>query len=333
MKALVYEGPKLMNIRETAAPVPGEDEVLVRVARAGICGSELSGYLGHNSLRKPPLIMGHEFSGTIERVGSDVNRFQAGDRITANPLVTCGRCAACTTGAAQLCAERKLLGAHLPGAFAEYVVVPEHNIHRLEPHVSFEEGAFTEPFACAVHICNLLKLHPSGRLLIMGAGPIGLLTLQAARIFGLQDITVIDLNEERLEIARELGAAAATRLELPGSGGSLNAFDAAVDAVGMQVTRAGCVKAVKLGGSVVFSGLHEDSSQLPLNDMIRSEIKTYGAFAYSPADFSAALQWIAQRKMRLSPWSTLAPLEDGSSCFDKLIGSPGRTAKILLTLD
>ncbi|WP_274650972.1 galactitol-1-phosphate 5-dehydrogenase [Paenibacillus humicola] len=324
MKALVYEGPRTMTIRDAPIPEPAADEVLIRVAHAGICGSELGGYLGHNSLRKPPLIMGHEFSGTVERAGRDVSRLRAGDRVTANPLVTCGKCFACTTGSAQLCAERKLLGAHLPGAFAEYVVAPERNVFPLEAHVSMEEGAYTEPFACAVHICSLLRPHPGDRLLIVGAGPIGLLALQALRIFGVEDVTVVDLNEERLEIARELGARTSTRT------GDAGAFDAAVDAVGAQATRTACALAVRPGGSVVFTGLHEAESRLPINDMIRSEIRTCGAFAYSPADFTDAQRWIAQGKVQLAPWTSIVPLKEGGASFDKLIGNPGKTAKILL---
>ncbi|MFD2612463.1 zinc-dependent alcohol dehydrogenase [Paenibacillus gansuensis] len=331
MKALVYEGPKELNIREEANPTPQKDEVLVRVARAGICGSELSGYLGHNSLRKPPLIMGHEFAGTIEQVGMEVKNFKIGDRVTANPLITCGRCRDCMTGASQRCAERKLLGAHLPGAFADYVVVPERNLYLLDDHVTFEDGAFTEPFACAVHICSQLGILPNDRLLIMGAGPIGLFTLQAAQIFGLQDITVIDINEERLEIAKALNARAMTSLDAAGK--ESGSFSAAVDAVGMQVTRTNCVNAVNSGGTIVFTGLHEDNSQLPINYMIRNEIKTVGAFAYSPADFETALAWISKGKVQLSPWTRVAPLEEGRACFETLISNPGKTAKILLAVD
>jgi threonine dehydrogenase-like Zn-dependent dehydrogenase len=119
MKALVYEGPRTMTIRQIAIPSVGEDEVLIRVERAGICGSELSGYLGYNSLRKPPLVMGHEFAGSIEAMGPRATRFQSGDRVTANPLVSCGRCRDCVTGSANLCADRILVGAGRPGAFAE----------------------------------------------------------------------------------------------------------------------------------------------------------------------------------------------------------------------
>lgn len=330
MRALVYEGPRSMEIREVEVPVPGPDEVLIRVERAGICGSELSGYLGHNSLRKPPLIMGHEFAGTIEQTGSGVSRFRLGDRVTANPLVSCGRCRPCTTGAAQLCQERQLIGAHRPGAFAEYVTIAERNVYALPDHITFDEGAFTEPFACAVHICKLLKPLPTDKLLIMGAGPIGLLALQAAKVYGLRDIVLVDINQERLEIARELGAITATSLEALGGGSS---FDAAVDAVGLEITRQTCVESVHPGGRVVFTGLHEEASRLPINKLIRSEIQVTGAFAYHSDDFETALQWIGEGRVSLSPWTKHAPLEQGGASFETLISNPGKIAKILLTLN
>lgn len=329
MKALVYEGPRIMNMREVPVPEPQADEVLIRVEVSGICGSELGGYLGHNSLRKPPLIMGHEFAGTVAAVGSAVRKFKPGDRVTANPLQSCGDCRECRSGNAQLCPSRRLLGAHVPGSYAEYTVVQEKNVYPLPDHVSFDEGAFVEPFACAVHICNLLQMSPADRLLIVGAGPIGLFTLQAAQVYGLRDIVVVDLNEKRLEIAAELGGHAVRGLDqLPDDE---REFDVAVDAVGAGVTRLQCVRHVKPAGKVVFTGLHEAESTLPINDLIRSEVHMFGAFAYTPLDFEMALKWIAAGRVNLLPWTVRAPLAEGGPSFEKLINDPGKIAKILLT--
>lgn len=329
MKALVYEGPKQLQMRDVPLPEPAPGELLIRVELAGICGSELGGYLGHNSLRKPPLVMGHEFAGVVERCGPNAARFRPGDRVTVNPLVTCGTCHYCTSGRSQLCAERSLLGAHRPGAFAEFVAAPERNVHALPVEVSIEEGAFAEPFACAVHICRLLSLEPSDRLIIYGAGPIGLFALQAAQVFGLREIVVVDLNEARLDIVRELGGIATTDPAQVGTP-EPEGYDAAIDAVGAGVTRRKCIEAVRRGGRVVFTGLHEAESQLPINDMIRAEVATFGAFAYSDGDFAQALEWIGQGKVRLLPWTVTRPLRDGAECFETLIGGPGKIAKFLL---
>jgi threonine dehydrogenase-like Zn-dependent dehydrogenase len=331
MKALVYEGPRLMNMREMPIPVPSEDEALVEIRHVGICGSELGGYLGHNSLRKPPLIMGHEFSGIVHTLGRRVTSVKEGDRVTVNPLVSCERCVYCLTGKAQLCPDRQLLGAHRPGAFAGYVTVPERNIHILPDHVSLVEGAFAEPMACAIHVCRMLMLSPIDRLFIAGAGPIGLFTLQAAQAFGLSDIVISDINEERLAIARELGGIAISESVDSWRASNLpTGFDAAVDAVGMGVTRMGCVTSVKAGGRVVFTGLHESDSTLPVNVAIRNEVNMTGAFAYSPQDFLIALQWISEGKNLLLPWTIRSPLEEGALSFEKLISGPGKIAKIIL---
>lgn len=332
MKAFVYEGPRNMVIREVEVPTLGAGEVLIRVEKAGICGSELSGYLGHNSLRKPPLIMGHEFSGIIEATGSGATQFTKGDRVTANPLISCGGCYYCRSGSAQLCKERKLLGAHKPGAFAEFVVVPEASTYKLDDHISLEEGTFVEPFACAVHVCRLLQLSPTDRLIIFGAGPIGLFTLQAAQVYGLRDIVIVDLNTSRLEIAQELGGIAVTGVEKLGDSVRNDGFDAAVDAVGMEVTRTKCIEAVRPGGRIIFTGLHEADSRLPINHVIRNEVQMTGAFAYAPNDFEVALRWIGEGRVNLTPWTEVAPLEEGSACFEKLISGPGKVAKILLSL-
>jgi len=333
MKALVYEGPKMMNMREVPIPEPGERDVLIKVERVGICGSELGGYLGHNSLRKPPLIMGHEFSGTVVKTGSGVSKVAAGARVTVNPLQTCGECPDCLGGDHQLCAERKLLGAHLPGAFAEYVVAAGDNVYSLPDSVSFDDAALTEPFACAVHLCRLLQLKPDDSLLIMGAGPIGLFALTAARTLGLEKVVVSDLNQERLNIVAELGGLPARSQEEFASLKPADGFHAAIDAVGMQVTRQRCVESVRRGGRVGFTGLHEADSTLPINTIIREELKLFGAFAYAPSDFEAALGLIAEGKVKLLPWTELRALEDGGACFEKLITGPGAIAKIMLHLD
>lgn len=329
MQALVYEGPKLMNMREQQIPELKEGEVLIRVEVVGICGSELGGYLGHNSLRKPPLVMGHEFSGEVVKLGQGVLRIALGERVTVNPLVTCKSCRHCLNGASQLCPTRQLLGAHRPGAFAEYIAVPESNVYALPANVSYEQGAFVEPFACAVHLCRIALLTPRDRLVIYGAGPIGLFVLLTAQVYGLQNIIVVDLNESRLEIAAEFGAIVVTDIS-KAEGVSMGSFDIAIDAVGAGITRQLSIRAVRPGGTVIFTGLHEAEATLPINDMIRSEITTKGAFAYATEDFETALEWIGQERVNLMPWTEQFPIAEGGACFEKLINGPGKVAKILL---
>lgn len=332
MRALVYEGPRIMNIRELPIPVPHEDEAIIRVERVGICGSELSGYLGHNSLRTPPLVMGHEFAGTIHALGNSSTSFKIGDRVTANPLVSCGTCLDCLHGKAQLCSTRNLLGAHRPGAFAEYLVVPNKNLFLLPDSMTFEEGALAEPFACGVHICRLLRLDPSEKLFIVGAGPIGLFALQAAQLIGLHDIVVMDLNQERLNMVKALGGIPVSSIEELEGLKLEQGFHASIDAVGRKETRQISISYLRPGGRVCFSGLHEADSSLPINTMIRNEISTYSAFAYTPCDFTDALQWLKEKKVSILQWSKIQPLEQGQDCFEKLLHSPGNVAKFILAI-
>jgi 2-desacetyl-2-hydroxyethyl bacteriochlorophyllide A dehydrogenase len=331
MKALVYEGPRVMNVREVPVPDPLVDEVLIRVERVGICGSELSGYLGENELRKPPLIMGHEFSGVVEKVGAGVNGIRIGDRVTVNPLMSCGNCRRCRGGTPQLCAERKVIGVARPGAFAQYVAVPAGQVVKLPDSVTMDAGALTEPLACAIHAARLARLDPADRLLVFGAGPIGLLIVRVAQIFGLTDIVVADLNKYRLQIAEAWGARSVLSADEAGKLAP-QGYDVTVDAVGVEATRAASVRLARLGGRVVFSGLHDTANAMPMNIVVRNELELKGAFCYDACDFETALSWLAAGRVDLAPWTEHHPLEDGQACFERLLSNPGPVAKIVLTL-
>src|SRR5215467_2778054 len=198
MSALVYEAPYQMNVREVEIPTPKPDEVLIRVAYSGICGSELSGFEGKNALRKPPLIMGHEFSGTIikigEQAGIDRPDLALGGKITANPLTWCGSCTYCLSGRHYLCPKRKLLSASLPGSNAEFVAVRAEAVLLLPDDLPMHVAALTEPAACAVHAVELAAPQFGETALVAGAGPIGLLTIEALAVQGVAKIYCADLN-------------------------------------------------------------------------------------------------------------------------------------------
>ncbi|XID92199.1 zinc-binding dehydrogenase [Paenibacillaceae bacterium WGS1546] len=332
MGALVYEGPREMNMRGVPIPAPAQDEVLIRVAKVGICGSELSGYLGHNSLRKPPLIMGHEFTGTVAAAGRSVAELQPGDRVAVNPLISCRVCRSCREGRSQLCETRRIVGIHRPGAFAEYTTVPASNVHRLPNSVTLDAGTLAEPLACAVHAARLAELDPADRLLIYGGGPIGLLLLQAARRFGLSSVVLAELNPHRRKIAEELGAIAVSGEEELLAAMPEGGFDVVADAVGVGATRMRGALHARAGGRVVFSGLHEADSALPVNVIIRNELKLRGAFCYDERDFETALEWLAAGHVGLDDWLKTEPLSEGRSSFELLLGDPGPVAKILLSV-
>ncbi len=340
MRALLWEAARTMNLREHREPEAAADEILVRVGHAGICGSELSGYLGHNALRVPPLIMGHEFAGEIVAVGPLVPTvrpdLEPGALVTVNPLWYCGDCPSCAAGLNQLCANRRLLGAHRPGAFAELVSAPAKLALRLPQGMDTRIGALTEPVGCAVRIAELAGDVAEQDCLIIGAGPIGLLSLQMLRFNGAARVFIAEIDEARLAMGEALGGIplqprAVNTVEEVKEATEGAGVAVSVDAVGTALTREQCVSATRASGTLVLSGLHEETSVMPVAAMIRSEIVARGSFAYSPANFARALDLLGQGAIGLDPWIREAPLAEGGHWFERLIEAPGNVSKVLLT--
>jgi 2-desacetyl-2-hydroxyethyl bacteriochlorophyllide A dehydrogenase len=334
MQALVWVAPRQMELQITPRPRVAPDEVLIRVERVGICGSELSGYLGHNALRVPPLVMGHEFSGVVVEVGASVKTvnlaLSEGQRVTANPMVFCGECEYCRVGDTGLCVNRRLVGAHRPGAHAEFVAVPARVVLPLHHSLTTQEGALVEPAACAVRIARWIGNCEGKTILVTGAGTIGLLTLQILISNGASRVWISDTDPERREAAKAVGGECLNPFETDIVEVARGSF-AAVDAVGKAVTREQCIRSVRPGGKVILSGLHEESSVIPVADVIRREIRLYGCFCYSMEDFSQAMQLLREKKVRLVPWIIEAPLSEGGRWFEQLCSDrPGRIAKVLL---
>lgn len=342
MKALVWEAPRVMVLRDQDVPVPGPRDVLIKVAYAGICGSELSGYLGHNALRVPPLVMGHEFAGTVVETGPQAHEeapaLAVDTPVTVNPLYCAGYSELQAQGLHQLCPTRQLVGAHVPGAFAEFITVPAHTAHPLPDGLSLREGSLTEPVGCGVRIGELAGDVQGQSCLVIGMGPIGLLSLQVLRLNGAAEVYVADLDGERLAMGEHYGGipidprsqdVVAYILQRTAERG----VAVSVDAVGTGVTRTQCVSATQTTGKVILSGLHEETSDIPAADVIRREITLRGSFSYSPANFRAALDLLDRKVISLEPWIVEAPLGDGGKWFDRLIDAPGNVSKVLLVPD
>ncbi|PDQ35587.1 MAG: hypothetical protein B5766_05080 [Candidatus Lumbricidophila eiseniae] len=333
MNALVYEAPELMLLRSVPRPVPGRGEVLVRVEYSGICGSELSGFLGHSSLRTAPLIFGHEFAGTVAECGEDVVGYAVGDRVTANPLSSCGTCEFCLAAHQELCPSRKLLGAMLPGSNAEYLVVAAVSLSTVPESLALSAASMAEPAACAVHAVTRSGIGPADTALVIGVGPIGMFLIQVLLAHGVTTVFVTDRNSERCRMAAALGA-----LVIPDGEGFLSAVrertdgrgvSIAFDAAGTRTTRRNCLAAVAPGGSVMLVGLHEDETSLPLNTVIRSEVSLHGVFAYTPTAFRTALAWLEAGRIGLAEGVVEVDLVDGAQWYRRLLeGDPA--LKVLL---
>jgi threonine dehydrogenase-like Zn-dependent dehydrogenase len=340
MEALVWLGPGEMEIQRTALPELTAGEVLIAVHVAGICGSELSGYLGQNSLRVPPLIMGHEASGEVIQcttgMFADGSPVRTGAHITFNPLMSCGDCDRCRAGLSHLCRQRQLIGVHRPGAFAQFVAVPAAQCYPLPTDFSETIAALTEPLACSRRAVKLTQARPEQSLLIIGAGPIGLFALIAARTAGIQRIYVSDLSASRLAVAQQWGASEtinaqqhdvlATIREITPGG-----CDAVIDAVGANTTRAQAIQAIVPGGTVVFIGLHDETSLLAANYLVRQEIVLRGSFSYDQSDFEYALDFLQRGLLPAEGnWLEERPLANGPCAFADLVASKVTATKIAL---
>jgi 2-desacetyl-2-hydroxyethyl bacteriochlorophyllide A dehydrogenase len=310
-----------MTVDSIDEPRCGDDEVVVQPEAAGICGSEVEGYLGRMSNRVPPLVMGHELAGRVVAVGRKSAESWSGRRVAVNPLVSCRTCSHCLAGDRNLCRERRLIGVHRSGGFAERVAVPAANLAALRDGVDPRTGALVEPLANAVHAVGLARrLLAIERAVVLGAGTIGIFCLQAARAAGIPDLRVVEPHA-----ARRAAALAAGARESYGDAAELSrerSADLVVDAVGAAATRRMALDVVRPGGAVVLVGLHEDDTTLPFHRVVRDQITLQGSFAYTDADFARALELLELGSVALGPLPKVRPLESGPEAFARLAAGP-----------
>jgi L-iditol 2-dehydrogenase len=342
MKALVLEEYKRLELRDAPQPAPGADEVLIRVAACGICGSDVHGYDGSSGRRIPPIVMGHEAAGTVVGAGSGVAAFRAGDRVTFDSTIFCGACPFCLRGDINLCDHREVLGVSCgeyrrAGAFAEFVTVPERIVHRLPPSMSFAEAAMLEPAAVALHAVHVSQLRGGETALVVGAGMIGLLTMQAARALGCARVLIADVDETRLRLAQSLGASETLQLSgadlarevIARSGG----VDLALEAVGRQETIDAAIGSARKGGTVTLIGNITPQVTIPLQVVVSRQLRLQGTAA-SAGEYPQAIDMIESGTIQVKPLITaIAPLEDGPRWFERLYAREPNLMKIVLAPD
>lgn len=331
MRAIVWQGPERMEVEEQPEPPdPGPGELILRPEAVGICGSEIEGYLGHMGNRTPPLVMGHEFAGVVVAAGPGGEELD-GARVTVNPLSGCGECRLCRAGHTNLCADRVLIGIQAPGAFAELVRVPAASARVLPDGASFRTGALVEPLANGVHAVRLgLSREPVQRAVVLGGGTIGLVTLQAALLSGIEEVALLEPQPERRERAAALGA----HLTYGSEEEALAAepADLVLDAVGAQATRSLATRLVRPAGQAVFVGLAADDTTLGFHDIVRSQLTLQGSYAYTMVDFEQAFEWLVSGQASLGELPPVRPLEDGPAAFAALAsGPPPSEVKVFLS--
>jgi L-iditol 2-dehydrogenase len=342
MKALLLVDKEKFQMTDMPIPEVGANELLVRVKTCGICGSDVHGYDGSTGRRIPPIVMGHEAAGVVERVGADVRRFQVGDRITFDSTVSCGTCAYCRAGRINLCDNRRVLGVSCGeyrqhGCFAEYVAIPQHIAYRLPDALSFEHAAMVEAVSIALHAVSRSAPALGDSAVVIGAGMIGQLLVQALRAAGCGTLIAVDLDNTRLDRARQFGADHVFNAKSPDLIASIKSLTdeagahAAFEAVGASESIAAAISSVRKGGKVTLVGNLSARVDLPLQNVVTRELTLLGSCA-SSGEYPACLDLMGRGKIDVQSLITaVAPLEQGPQWFSRLHRREPGLMKVILS--
>lgn len=325
MRALVYTGPETLEMQDRADLEAGAGENLIHVEAVGICGSDMHAYLGHDDRRPAPLILGHEAAGRV------LEGALKGQRVTVNPLVTCGTCDFCRQGRENLCPHRQIISMEpRQGAFAQQLVMPERNLVPVPKEVALDQAALAEPLAVCWHGVRLGREALFGpldqaRCLVQGGGAIGLGSALALRAMGARDITIAEPNTRRHGVLVKAGDFAV--LDPADVSG---AFDLIVDCVGISHTRRAASALASAGGVIVHIGLGDGEEGLDTRRMTLQEITFIGTYTYTAQDFRDTAQGIFDGVFGALDWAEHRPLSEGATAFADILAGEVAAPKVIL---
>ena len=335
MQALVYTDTQTLIYREEKNPKLVNGESIIKVSASGICGSDMHAYHGKDERRIPPLILGHEISGIIDK-GKE-----SGKKVVLNPLITCGSCEYCKNGREHLCVKRIILGMNRPierqGGFAEYVSIPDKNIYELPKTLTMNEAPIAEPCAVALHAVELgekqlSKATNDVKVLVIGAGAIGLLCgLILSKVKNCKDVVIVDSNDKRLKESLKYLDADGFK---PDSKNILkDNFDIVIDTVGLEVTRKQAIRCIKPGGIIMHIGLTQPSGNFDFRKTTLQEITIIGTYCYTNKDFEKTLNILNNKEIGSLKWIEYRELKEGSSAFKEIHDGSCISPKIILLIN
>ena len=345
MKALIYRGPWRMPMEEIDEPTPAAGQVVVDVQAVGICGSDVHGFTGSSGRRTPGIVMGHEFAGTIGSLGPDGadtptvaarrgDGYAVGDEVVVMPLYSVAE--GTDPYPINRSPDRRLTGMNDHGAYAQRVAVRTSQLFPKPAALSWQRAALCEPMAVTLHAARITPINPMQKVAVIGAGPIGLLTMLAARLKGAGTIIVTDRSAHRLELAEELGAdvainvdgtdAAAAIREMTGGG-----VDVTFEAVGITSTAQQSVDATRNGGNITWIGNNARMIEIDMQSIVTRELSVRGSYGFDETDFAAAIEVLASGRLNVDPLvEQIAPLADGPEIFRRLAAGESDLVKIIL---
>ncbi|HYG84936.1 MAG TPA: Zn-dependent oxidoreductase [Azospirillum sp.] len=338
MVALTVEKPHVLSLMNDAPAQPGAGEVLVKVQRAGICGSDLHIFHGSNPFAKYPRVIGHEFGGVVEAVGPGVEGLDVGDHVVADPVVSCGRCYACRVGRSNVCANLEVYGVHRDGGFRDRVVLPAANAVKVSKDLPIAIAALAEPFSIAANVLSRTGIDAGDTVLIYGAGTVGLTVLQVAKMFGARCI-VADLDEARLERARGFGADVvlnSARTPVPDAVSGENdglGPSVVIDGAGVPALLEEACRVASPAGRVGILGFSPAPCNISQQEIVKKELTLVGS-RLNRRLLPQVVEWLESG--RLAPASMITqvfPARDAHAAFALIENDPGSTVKVQLTFE
>lgn len=337
MKTVLIEKPFEIAVTDTGKPVPGDGEALLKVLYCGICGADVASYTGNQPFTTYPRIPGHEFSAQIVSIPENDRNLKAGDIVTANPYFNCGTCYSCQRGYVNCCTDNQTMGVQRDGSFREYITMPVERIYDGRG-LSAKELALVEPFTISYHALHRAPVKEGDKLLVVGAGPIGLFALIAAKAQGAE-VYVADVLEGRLEKAMQFGAAGtinSAKTDIKEEAMRItngNGFDVCVEACGLPVTFLSCIECAAFAANIILIGNGKKDTTFLHSILLKKELNVFGSRNSYAADFRAVIDLIADGKVDvLAMVSAVYPVEKAGEAFKALADNDGSLSKVLIEL-
>lgn len=328
--------PEQLKLDYTEIPVPKPGEILIKIRRVGVCGSDPTIYFGRHPYVTFPVVMGHEFSGTVEKLGEGVAGPAAGTRVTVIPHLVCGRCPACQSETYNFCEKLRCTGAEADGAHVQYLCMPHEMVLPIPDSMSFDDAAMVEPACVGYHAAKRGEIRKTDKVLIIGAGPIGLFCMQSCKALGAKEVYVADVDAWRLELAKNLGADGVidvSRNPLSGKHGEFDLFFDCVGGKGQVLNQ--ILGMARRGTRVVVVGVLQNGYDIPLlPDFVQHELRLSGTTMYVPQDYREMIALMGAGKVRTAGMITqYFPLAEIETVFDLIKGKRERYFKIMLTVN
>ena len=339
MKAAVLEDKHKVIVQDIDDLSPLPEQILIKTEYAGICGSDLHAYEGRHPFRKPPVVLGHELSGTVVRFGEKVVGYELGDRVTVMPIESCGNCMQCQRNKKNLCINKRLPGMdNWHGTFAEYFLALPEQTFKLGKETSLQKGALAEPLAVAIHSVRRIKKCDNMRVLILGSGTIGILTAAVARLLNAQVIAITDLYDYNLMLAKNLAGSIpynANHSDLVNVilNDHSKKFDVVFICGGVPPLVDQAMALVEAGGTIVVTGLFSQPVTVDLTKITLNELNVIGTVLYDPIDFQTAVEWLDSSSVSFEKIiSHVFPLDQVQSAMELAAGHQEDFMKILLKI-